>query len=179
MPPTEKKWDPNAERDLCVAIIMGAADGERMRYNWPKVHNSMETLGYSFTKDAISQHFSKSIMRDFKTRHGAVSSSNYPAPTSKKTITRKRATTRKKKVASEDEDEVDDDADESTAESPAPKKMKRKKMKRKKEENEDEDEDDYKMDHSKSVQNQRERSATAAADARFETWLADGSTTRN
>lgn len=54
MPPTEKKWDANAERDLCVAIIMGAQDGERMRYNWPKVHSSMEALGYGFTKDAIS-----------------------------------------------------------------------------------------------------------------------------
>ena len=54
MPPAEKKWDANAERDLCVAIIMGAQDGERMRYNWPKVHSSMEALGYGFTKDAIS-----------------------------------------------------------------------------------------------------------------------------
>ena len=59
MPPAEKKWDANAERDLCVAIIMGAQDGERMRYNWPKVHSSMEALGYGFTKDAISyvSHF--------------------------------------------------------------------------------------------------------------------------
>lgn len=54
MPPAEKKWDANAERDLCVAIIMGSADGDRLRYNWPKVHSSMEALGYSFTKDAIS-----------------------------------------------------------------------------------------------------------------------------
>lgn len=54
MPPAEKKWDANAERDLCVAVIMGAQDGDRMRYNWPKVHSAMEALGYSFTKDAIS-----------------------------------------------------------------------------------------------------------------------------
>jgi hypothetical protein len=54
MPPSEKKWDANAERDLCVAVIMGAQDGERMRFNWPKVHASMAALGYSFTKDAIS-----------------------------------------------------------------------------------------------------------------------------
>ncbi|KAF5670316.1 hypothetical protein FHETE_4561 [Fusarium heterosporum] len=168
MPPTEKKWDSNAERDLCVAIIMGAADGERMRYNWPKVHNSMEALGYSFTKDAISQHFSKSIMRDFKTRHGAVSSSNSPTPTPKKAVTRKRAAPRKKNVTSDGGDEENDEVDESTAESPALKKMKRKK---------EEEEDDYKMGHSNSAQNQRERSATAAADVGFENWLAGGSTT--
>ncbi|KAF4987319.1 hypothetical protein FGRMN_10444 [Fusarium graminum] len=172
MPPTEKKWDSNAERDLCVAIITGAADGERMRYNWPKVHNSMEALGYSFTKDAISQHFSKSIMRDFKTRHGAVPSSDSPTPTPKKTTTRKRATPRKKKVTSDGEDEEDDEVNESTIESPAPKKMKRKKE-------EEEEEDDYKLGHSNSAHNHRERSATAAADVGFENWLAGGSTTLN
>ncbi|KAM0191988.1 hypothetical protein ACHAPA_003071 [Fusarium lateritium] len=159
MPPAEKKWDANAERDLCVAIIMGSADGDRLRYNWPKVHSSMEALGYSFTKDAISQHFSKSIMRDFKGRHGDVSSSNSPAPAPKKTTTRKRATPRKKKAASEDDE---DDVDES----PAAKKMKRKKE-------EEEDEDDHKTGHSNTARNQRERSVTAAAaDAKFDNWLA-------
>ncbi|KAJ3516385.1 hypothetical protein NM208_g14851 [Fusarium decemcellulare] len=71
---------------------MGAQEGERMRYNWPKVHSAMDALGYSFTKDAISQHFSKSIMRDFKNRHGDSSNGDSPAPTpGKATGTRKRA----------------------------------------------------------------------------------------
>jgi hypothetical protein len=161
MPPAEKKWDANAERDLCVAIIMGSADGDRLRYNWPKVHSSMETLGYSFTKDAISyvpicplpyadtdhqirQHFSKSIMRDFKGRHCDISSNNSPAPTPKKATPRKRATPRKKKAASEEDD------DDDVGVSPAAKKMKRKKE-------EEEEEDDHKSSDFNAAQNQRER----------------------
>ncbi|KAL4723296.1 hypothetical protein ACLX1H_009786 [Fusarium chlamydosporum] len=159
MPPTEKKWDANAERDLCVAIIMGAQDGERMRYNWPKVHSSMEALGYSFTKEAISQHFSKSIMRDFKGRHGEVSvhspgQTSSPAP---KKTPRKRATPakgRKKKVESEEED------DEAAVESPLAKKMKR---------NKDEENEDVKMG---KLEDSRERSATPENDTRFQKWLA-------
>ncbi|KAG8354727.1 hypothetical protein FVEN_g7336 [Fusarium venenatum] len=159
MPPAEKKWDANAERDLCVAIIMGAQDGERMRYNWPKVHSSMESLGYSFTKDAISQHFSKSIMRDFKGRHGDTSTSNSPAPatapTSKKTP-RKRAIPakgRKKKAESEDDDK-------DAVDSHLSKKMKR---------NKEEEDEDVKMS---KTEDDRERSATPDKDARFEQWLA-------
>ncbi|EKJ78824.1 hypothetical protein NXS19_010105 [Fusarium pseudograminearum] len=157
MPPAEKKWDANAERDLCVAIIMGAQDGERMRYNWPKVHSSMESLGYSFTKDAISQHFSKSIMRDFKGRHGEVSAGNSPAPASTPTpkkTPRKRATPakgRKKKVESEDEDE-------DAVDSPLAKKMKHKK---------EEIDDDVKMSKTED-----DRGATPEKEARFGQWLA-------
>ncbi|KAF4961463.1 hypothetical protein FSARC_10172 [Fusarium sarcochroum] len=166
MPPAEKKWDSNAERDLCVAIIMGAQEGDRMRYNWPKVHSSMQALGYPFTKDAISQHFSKSIMRDFKGRHGEPSDSASPAPTPKKTATRKRATSakgRKKKVASEEED---DDVDETTVESPAPKKMKRKK---------EEDNEDVKTDQDDAPERKHERSAAASdAEVQFENWLESG-----
>lgn len=160
MPPAEKKWDANAERDLCVAIIIGSADGDRLRYNWPKVHSSMESLGYSFTKDAISyvpiyslpcadtdhrtrQHFSKSIMRDFKGRHGDIPSNNSPAPTPKKATPRKRVTPRKKKAVSEEED---DDVDVS----PAAKKMKRNKE-------EEEEDDDHKSSDINTAQNQRER----------------------
>ncbi|KAH6955169.1 hypothetical protein HG530_015854 [Fusarium avenaceum] len=161
MPPAEKKWDANAERDLCVAIIIGSADGDRLRYNWPKVHSSMESLGYSFTKDAISQHFSKSIMRDFKGRHGDIPSNNSPAPTPKKATPRKRVTPRKKKAASEEED---DDVDVS----PAAKKMKRNKE-------EEEEDDDHKSSDINTAQNQRERSATATgADDKFAKWLASG-----
>ncbi len=48
----DKKWDAAAERDLCVAIIMGNQEG-RTNYNWPKVHAFLTKLGYKFTKDAI------------------------------------------------------------------------------------------------------------------------------
>ena len=47
----DKKWDAAAERDLCVAIIMGNQEG-RTNYNWPKVHAFLTKLGYKFTKDA-------------------------------------------------------------------------------------------------------------------------------
>ncbi|KAF4441927.1 hypothetical protein F53441_11887 [Fusarium austroafricanum] len=164
MPPAEKKWDANAERDLCVAIIMGAQDGERMRYNWPKVHASMDALGYSFTKDAISQHFSKSIMRDFKTRHGETSTSASPTPTSKKTP-RKRATpskSRKKKVESDDDGSIED----TSVYSPIAKKMKRNKE-------EEDDDDDVKM--SSSTQGKREPSPTPSREpSKFEKWLDNG-----
>ncbi|KPM37197.1 hypothetical protein AK830_g9353 [Neonectria ditissima] len=93
MPAPDKKWSPNAERDLCLAIILGGQEGERTRHNWPKVYDLMTNLGYSFTKDAISQHFTKTVMREFKARHGTVSLGSSPAPTSKKASTpRKRAT---------------------------------------------------------------------------------------
>ncbi|EWZ01899.1 hypothetical protein FOYG_01359 [Fusarium oxysporum NRRL 32931] len=161
MPPSEKKWDANAERDLCVAVIMGAQDGERMRFNWPKVHASMATLGYSFTKDAISQHFSKSIMRDFKGRHGDPSTSTPTAIPKKAPTRRKRSTPAKKKI--EILDEEDDDA-ETMVESPVHKKMKHK--------NEDEDED---LKTSVGVQGKSGGSLSVAEkEAKFENWLANG-----
>ncbi|KAF5585270.1 hypothetical protein FPANT_7545 [Fusarium pseudoanthophilum] len=160
MPPSEKKWDANAERDLCVAVIMGAQDGERMRFNWPKVHASMAALGYSFTKDAISQHFSKSIMRDFKGRHGDPANST-PTATPKKAATRrKRATPSKKKI--ENLDEEDDDA-ETMVGSPVHKKMKHK--------NEDDDED---LKTSVGIQGKPGGSLSPAEkEAKFENWLAN------
>lgn len=54
MPGGDKKWDVAAERDLCVAVILGNQETDRARYNWPKVHAFMDGLGYGFTRDAIS-----------------------------------------------------------------------------------------------------------------------------
>ncbi|KAJ4262666.1 hypothetical protein NW757_000918 [Fusarium falciforme] len=166
MPPAEKKWDANAERDLCVAVIMGAQDGDRMRYNWPKVHSAMEALGYSFTKDAISQHFSKSIMRDFKARHGETTNGSASTPNSvPKKASRKRATPakgRKKKAASEEDD--DDETNDPFVDSPLAKKVKRM---------QEDEEKDVKPDD--LGDRKRERSATAAShEARFEAWLESG-----
>ncbi|KFA66661.1 hypothetical protein S40285_03052 [Stachybotrys chlorohalonatus IBT 40285] len=106
MPGPEKKWDAAAERDLCVALIMCNQESERVRYNWAKVHSFMQSHGYQFTRDAISQHFTKVILKDFKGRH---KNGAEPA-TAAKSTSRKSATlsTRKrssKKVANEDEDD--------------------------------------------------------------------------
>ena len=54
MAKADKKWDASAERDLCVSIIMGNQENDRIRHNWPKVHDEMEKLGYEFTKEAVS-----------------------------------------------------------------------------------------------------------------------------
>ncbi|RDA90185.1 hypothetical protein CP533_1025 [Ophiocordyceps camponoti-saundersi (nom. inval.)] len=66
----EKKWDATAERDLCISLIMSTTNDGKASYNWPQVTLSMEALGHAFTKDAMSQHFSKVICKDFKTRRG-------------------------------------------------------------------------------------------------------------
>ncbi|KAK2605956.1 hypothetical protein QQS21_003682 [Conoideocrella luteorostrata] len=63
-----KKWEISAELDLCMAVIhTGGSVGS---YKWPEVHAIMVLLGHNFTKDAISQHYTKSILRGFKKRHG-------------------------------------------------------------------------------------------------------------
>lgn len=89
MPPKDKKWGPSEERDLAMAVIL-AQQGERVKYDWPKVHEYMTGWGYSFTRDAMSyavpplpcnsptatdhkhhrQHWTKRVMKDFKQRHG-------------------------------------------------------------------------------------------------------------
>ncbi|KAF7559718.1 hypothetical protein G7046_g4428 [Stylonectria norvegica] len=122
MPGPEKKWDIVAERDLCVAIILGNQDGDRARHNWPNVHNVMDKLGYHFTKDAISQHYTKVIMKDFKGRHGGdiVKGSRAGTPVETPTGTPRKATATPRKrtpakrskivdqLESEDEDEEPD-----------------------------------------------------------------------
>ncbi|KAK7417156.1 hypothetical protein QQX98_004759 [Neonectria punicea] len=155
MPATDKKWSPNAERDLCLAIILGSQEGDRTRHNWPKVYDLMNHLGYSFTKDAISQHFTKTVMKEFKARHGTVSVGNSPAPSAKKTSTpRKReASAKKSKSKIKDDEEMDDEDD--VFETPT------KKVKR---------EGGFKSENSGS--SSRERSATVQNnDAEFQAWL--------
>ncbi|KAL6860283.1 hypothetical protein ACO1O0_004310 [Amphichorda felina] len=69
MPGKDKKWGPSEERDLAMAVIL-AQQGEKVKYDWPRVHEYMTEWGYSFTRDAMSQHWTKRIMKDFKQRHG-------------------------------------------------------------------------------------------------------------
>ncbi|KAG5979201.1 hypothetical protein E4U55_005447 [Claviceps digitariae] len=66
--PSSKKWEITAELDLCMAVIL--TGGSTSTYKWPEIHTIMCQLGHDFTKDAISQHFTKCILRGFKARHG-------------------------------------------------------------------------------------------------------------
>ncbi|KAL7922985.1 hypothetical protein ACQKWADRAFT_312514 [Trichoderma austrokoningii] len=68
MAPQDKKWDDAAERDLCMAMIFCNTESGRARQNWPRIEEVMKSLEYSFTRDAMSQHYSKTIMKDFKKR---------------------------------------------------------------------------------------------------------------
>ncbi|KAM0486092.1 hypothetical protein ACHAPX_000794 [Trichoderma viride] len=85
MAPQEKKWDDSAERDLCMSMIYCNTESGKVRQNWPRIEEVMRGLGYTFTKDAMSQHYSKTIMKDFKTRHPditATSLTETPSPAS-------------------------------------------------------------------------------------------------
>ena len=53
MPGKDKKWGPSEERDLAMAVIL-AQQGEKVKYDWPRVHEYMTDWGYSFTRDAMS-----------------------------------------------------------------------------------------------------------------------------
>ncbi|KID98620.1 hypothetical protein MAJ_05276, partial [Metarhizium majus ARSEF 297] len=66
--PFSKKWEITAELDLCMAVIF--TGGSVGSYKWPEIHELMVKFGHDFTKDAISQHFTKSILKSFKDRHG-------------------------------------------------------------------------------------------------------------
>ncbi|KAH7015276.1 hypothetical protein EDB80DRAFT_707522 [Ilyonectria destructans] len=113
MPGNEKRWHANAERDLCLAIILGNQETDRARHNWPKVHAIMNDLNYHFTQDAISQHFTKTVMRDFKARHGKAESQGTPASTPKKATPQKRRTpakqARSKATVDQDDEETEED----------------------------------------------------------------------
>ncbi|OAQ72906.1 hypothetical protein VFPPC_15215 [Pochonia chlamydosporia 170] len=65
--PSSKKWDTSHELDLCMAVIL--TGGSTTSYKWPEIHEIMCHLGHNYTKDAISQHFTKVILRGFKKRH--------------------------------------------------------------------------------------------------------------
>ncbi|KAK1245313.1 hypothetical protein MKX08_004942 [Trichoderma sp. CBMAI-0020] len=83
MAPQEKKWDDAAERDLCISMIYCNTESGKVRQNWPRIEEVMKGLGYAFTKDAMSQHYSKTIMKEFKARHPditATSLTETPSP---------------------------------------------------------------------------------------------------
>ncbi|KAM4059915.1 hypothetical protein HRG_002466 [Hirsutella rhossiliensis] len=108
----EKKWDATAERDLCIAVIMASQEG-RVTYNWPKTHAIMDSIGHAFTKDAMSQHFTKRILKDFKTRHGDIigSAPSTPKKASATPAKRKAPAAKAAKKLAEAKPDDDDDAD--------------------------------------------------------------------
>ncbi|CAG9979483.1 unnamed protein product [Clonostachys byssicola] len=105
MPGAEKKWGPLEERDLAMAVIL-TQHGERPKYDWVRIQEMMEAWGYTFSRDAITQRWSKKIMKDFKERHGADAVKSGPpnsaATTPQKPTPRKR--TAKPKVVKDEDD---------------------------------------------------------------------------
>ncbi|PHH65165.1 hypothetical protein CDD81_3296 [Ophiocordyceps australis] len=106
-----KRWDAAAQRDLCIAVFLATQDG-RITYNWGKTHAIMSERGYTFTKDAISQHFTKIILKDYKNRLGP-SSSGPSTPKTPKTPKKPRApgSNKRKTPGKSTEDQDDDDLD--------------------------------------------------------------------
>ncbi|EHK24471.1 uncharacterized protein TRIVIDRAFT_219926 [Trichoderma virens Gv29-8] len=168
MAPQEKKWDDAAERDLCVAIIQGNQEGTKVRYNWPRVEEIMTSLGHSFTRDAMSQHFSKTIMKEFHARHPKDDTTETPPASATKPKTpRKTATPSKKrgkKGAKAQAPEVDDQTDDDLELDATPSKKVKKE------------------DKSATLKKEEADTQSAAAnddnDKKFQSWVAEGSDTK-
>ncbi|PHH74674.1 hypothetical protein CDD82_4822 [Ophiocordyceps australis] len=103
-----KRWDAAAQRDLCIAVFLATQEG-RITYNWAKAHTIMSERGYTFTREAISQHFTKVILKDYKSRVG--SSSGPSTPKTPKTSKKPRdgGSNKRKTPTKSVEDEYDDD----------------------------------------------------------------------
>ncbi|KAM3457983.1 hypothetical protein MY3296_000633 [Beauveria thailandica] len=86
-----KRWDGNAERDLCLAMILGGTESDKFRPDWNTTHRMMNALGYDFTKDAMSQRWSKTILKEFKSRHSDADVALPASPTKMTPTKRKKA----------------------------------------------------------------------------------------
>ncbi|KAG7118089.1 hypothetical protein HYQ45_015590 [Verticillium longisporum] len=67
MPPKDSTWAANggiAERDLTMAVASHSAEFRGV--NWPKVKDIMDRLGYTFTKSAMEQRWTKKILKDWR-----------------------------------------------------------------------------------------------------------------
>ncbi|PTB67511.1 hypothetical protein BBK36DRAFT_1196923 [Trichoderma citrinoviride] len=138
MAPQEKKWTDAAERDLCMAILYG----NQSRYDWARVTKIMDGLGYDFTKDAMSQHFTKTILKKFKALcpesvTADIDATPPASATKPKATPRKTASTprkRTKKAAEDNSNNNDDEVDDEMAPDATPTKKQKKEDKVKKEE---------------------------------------------
>ncbi|KAI6779847.1 uncharacterized protein J7T54_003771 [Emericellopsis cladophorae] len=103
-----KKWDDSAEKDLAMAIILSQNDG-KIKADWNKAHESMSDWGYSFTKDAMNQHWSKRVLKSFKERHSMPTDAKKftpvknTAPATPQKSTGKGSAKKTKKVRAEEE----------------------------------------------------------------------------
>ncbi|KAI1763939.1 hypothetical protein GGR53DRAFT_495529 [Hypoxylon sp. FL1150] len=70
-------WNDAAERDLLLAMLMNTSgtgpvsDPSQIRVSWLKVVDTMTTLGYDTSKDAVSQRWGKRMLPSWK--------DNYPS----------------------------------------------------------------------------------------------------
>ncbi|EEY19089.1 predicted protein [Verticillium alfalfae VaMs.102] len=69
--------------------------------NWPKVKDIMDQLGYTFTKSAMEQRWTKKILKDWRARVGPDSTTDESPPTSA-TPAKKRGRTKATVVADGD-----------------------------------------------------------------------------
>ncbi|KAJ4409964.1 hypothetical protein N0V82_009366 [Gnomoniopsis sp. IMI 355080] len=120
------KWDDAAVKDLTMAVLMSANNGDlNISANWDKVTETMASWGYNFSKSAMSQHWSKKIVKQFKERHSNVKGSDNgtasPKTPAKTASPRKRATPKtpgtgrgKKRAAVDADDDGDDTSPETS-----------------------------------------------------------------
>ncbi|OLN91938.1 hypothetical protein CCHL11_01512 [Colletotrichum chlorophyti] len=82
-------WTAVAELHLALTVNSVGKGNTISKGDWTKIQETMASLGYTFTEGALSQRWSKSIMKDYKSRvaAGAASAglagggSSAPAPT--------------------------------------------------------------------------------------------------
>ncbi|KUI73839.1 hypothetical protein VM1G_09262 [Cytospora mali] len=123
------KWNDSSVKDLTFAVLMSANDGSvNVKANWDKVELFMKAWGYDFTKGAMSQQWTKKVLKEFRQRHpdaaghGDGNSSAPATPASKSGCSRGPRTPKtpasgkgkvKGKKRAVDDDDDDDDEDTS------------------------------------------------------------------
>ncbi|KAG8160466.1 hypothetical protein KVR01_010002 [Diaporthe batatas] len=105
---TNKKWDDASQKDLLFAMLMSTGDGSgTIKPDWKEVEKMMNGWGYTFTIGAMSQHWSKTILKAFKERHpdnsGDGGNTN-AGPTIAKTPASSKAKAKTRKRPASDED---------------------------------------------------------------------------
>ncbi|ROW06422.1 hypothetical protein VMCG_04429 [Cytospora schulzeri] len=118
------KWNDTSVKDLTFAVIMSSNDGNvNIKANWDRVEQLMQNWGYDFTKGAMSQQWTKKILKEFRQRHpdtaGNGDNSSAPATPANKSggsraarapktpASGKAKAKGKKRPAAEDDDEGD------------------------------------------------------------------------
>ncbi|KAK2066018.1 hypothetical protein LY76DRAFT_640409 [Colletotrichum caudatum] len=82
-------WTDVAEKDLIWTFIKVSNGGKMPKGEWNVVHQEMTRMGYNFSMNAINQHWSKTIVKNYG-KHGGGNSALASAPSTPST-SRKRA----------------------------------------------------------------------------------------